>query len=68
MGFTESLYSKVELKTDSLGKLKKKENGNFQHYNILSAYEVKDETSTSSTYVSLVFYCTVRSSKILVKK
>jgi hypothetical protein len=51
-----------------LGKLKKKENGNFQHYNILSAYEVKDETSTSSTYVSLVFYCAVRFSKILVKK
>jgi hypothetical protein len=24
--------------------------------NILSAYEVKDETSTSSTYVSLVFF------------
>jgi hypothetical protein len=51
-----------------LGKLKKKENVNFQHYNILSAYEVKDETSTSSTYVSLVFYRTIRSSKILVKK
>jgi hypothetical protein len=47
---------------------RKKENGNFQHYNILSAYEVKDETSASSTYVSLLFYCTVRSSKILVKK
>jgi hypothetical protein len=47
---------------------KKKENDNFQHYNILSAYEVKDETSTSSTYISLVFYRTVRSSKILVKK
>jgi hypothetical protein len=30
-----------------LGKLKKK-NNNFQHYNILSAYEVKDGTSTSS--------------------
>jgi hypothetical protein len=27
-----------------MGKLKNKENGNFQHYNILSAYEVKDET------------------------
>jgi hypothetical protein len=50
-----------------LGKLKKRKNGNFQHYNILSAYEVKDETSTSSTYVSLVLYGTVRSSKILVK-
>jgi hypothetical protein len=47
---------------------KKKKNGNFQHYNILSAYELKDETSTSSTYVSLVFYCMVRSTKILVKK
>jgi hypothetical protein len=42
-----------------LSKLKRKENNNFQHYNILSAYEVKDETSTNSTYVSLVFYCTV---------
>jgi hypothetical protein len=41
---------------------------NFQHYNILSAYEVKDETFTNSTYVSLVFYCMVRSRKILVKK
>jgi hypothetical protein len=50
------------------GQAQKKENGNFQHYKILSAYEVKDETSTSSTNVSLVFYCTVRSSKILVKK
>jgi hypothetical protein len=48
--------------------LKKKENNNYQHYNILSAYEVKDETSTSSTYVSLMFYCMVRSRKILVKK
>jgi hypothetical protein len=47
---------------------KKKKNSNYQHQNILSAYEVKDETSTSSTYVSLVFYCTVRSRKILVKK
>jgi hypothetical protein len=47
---------------------KKKKNNNYQHYNILSAYEVKDETSTSSTYVSLVFYHTVRSRKILVKK
>jgi hypothetical protein len=47
---------------------KKKKNNNFQHYNILSAYEVKDETSTSSTYVSLVFYCIVRSRKVLVKK
>jgi hypothetical protein len=60
-----------------LDKLKKKENYNYQHYNILSAYEhynilnayeVKDETSTYSTYVSLVFYPTVRSKKILVKK
>jgi hypothetical protein len=47
---------------------KKKENNNYQHYNILSAYEVKDKTSTSSTYVSLVFYRTVRSRKIFVKK
>jgi hypothetical protein len=68
VGFIKSLYFKVELKTDSLGKLKKRENVNFQSYNILSAYEVKDETSTSSTYARLVFYCTVRSSKILVKK
>jgi hypothetical protein len=36
------------------------ENQKQQHYNILSAYEVKDETSTSSTYVSLVFYHTIR--------
>jgi hypothetical protein len=48
--------------------LKKNENNNFQHYNILSAYEVKDETSTSRTSVSLVFYHTVRSRKIHVKK
>jgi hypothetical protein len=47
---------------------RKKENGNFQHYNILSAYEVKDETSTSSTYVSLVFYRTIRSSKNTCQK
>jgi hypothetical protein len=52
----------------AMGKLQKKENGNFQHYNILSAYEEKDETSTSSTYVSLLFYCMVRFSRILVKK
>jgi hypothetical protein len=44
--------------------LKKKENSHYQYYNILSAYEVKDETSTSSTYVSLIFYCMVRSRKI----
>jgi hypothetical protein len=68
MGFTESLYSKVESKSGFSSKLKKKKNGNFQHYNILSGYEVKDDTSTSSTYVSLVFYCTVRSTKVLVKK
>jgi hypothetical protein len=52
----------------SLGRFKKKENNNYQPYNILSAYEVKDETSTSRTYVSLVFYHTIRSRKILVKK
>jgi hypothetical protein len=51
-----------------MGKLNKKENSNFQRYNILSAYEVKDETSISSTYVNLVFFHTVRSRKILVKK
>jgi hypothetical protein len=49
------------------GQVQKKENSNYQHYNILSAYEVKDETSINSTYVSLVFYRTVRSRKILVK-
>ena len=59
---------KVESEIGSLGKLKKKENNKFQHYNILSAYEVKDETSNSSMYISLVFYCTVRSRKILVKR
>jgi hypothetical protein len=59
---------RLNKKTGSLGKLKKKKNNNFQRYNILSAYEVKDETSTSSTYVSLVFYHMVRSRKILVKK
>jgi hypothetical protein len=47
---------------------KKIKNSNYQYYNILSAYEVKDETSTSSTYVSPVFYRIVRSRKILVKK
>jgi hypothetical protein len=53
----------------SLGKLKKEINySNYQHYNILSAYEVKDETSISSTYVSLVFYGTVRSRKIPFKE
>jgi hypothetical protein len=51
-----------------VGRLKINKNSNSQHYNILSAFEVKDETSTSSTYVSLVFYHTVRSKKILVKK
>jgi hypothetical protein len=51
-----------------MGRLKKNKNRNFQHYNILNAYEVKDETSTSRTYVSLVFYHMVRSRKILVKK
>jgi hypothetical protein len=44
-----------------------KKNNNFQHYNILSAYEVKDEISTSSSYASLLFYCTVRSKKYLSK-
>jgi hypothetical protein len=46
---------------------KKKNNNNYQYYNILSAYEVKDENSISSTYVSLVFYHTIRSREILVK-
>jgi hypothetical protein len=48
--------------------LKKNEKRNFQHYNILSTYEIKDETSTNRTYISLIFYHTVRSRKILVKK
>jgi hypothetical protein len=42
---------------------KKKKNNNFQHYNILSAYELKDETSINSTYESLVFYHRDRSKK-----
>jgi hypothetical protein len=50
------------------GQAQKKENSTFQHYNILSAYEVNDETSTDKTYINLVFYHTVRSKKILVKK
>jgi hypothetical protein len=33
-----SLQSKVESEIGSLGKFKKKENNNFQHYNILSAH------------------------------
>jgi hypothetical protein len=67
VGFTKSLYSKVESETGSLGKLKKKENNNYQHYNILSTYEVKDETSTNSTYVNLVFYSRVRSRILVIK-
>jgi hypothetical protein len=51
-----------------MGKLKKNKNSNFQQYNILITYEVKDGTFTSSTYVSLVFYRMVKSRKILVKK
>jgi hypothetical protein len=47
--------------------LKIKENSYYQHYNILTAYEVKDETCNNSTYVSLVFYHIVRSRKLLVK-
>jgi hypothetical protein len=56
------------MKTVSLGRQKKLKNSNFQHYNIRSAYEIKDETSTSRTYISLVFYHSVKSRKILVKK
>jgi hypothetical protein len=59
---------RLNKKTGSLGRLQKNKNSNFQHYNILSAYEVKDETSTSRTYISLVVYHMVRSKKILVKK
>jgi hypothetical protein len=66
--FIETLQSKAQLEIGSLSMLKKNKNSNFQHYNILSAYEVKDETSTSRTYVSLVFYHMVGSRKILVKK
>jgi hypothetical protein len=51
-----------------LANSKKKKKKNFQRYNILNTYEVKDETSNSSTYVCLVFYRMVRSRKILVKK
>jgi hypothetical protein len=47
---------------------KKNKKNNFQHYNILSAYEIKDETSASSTYISLVFYCMVRSRKNTCQK
>ena len=57
----------VELETCSLSKLKKKENNNFQHYNTLSAYEVKDETSINSTYLNFVFYCIIRLKKYLSK-
>jgi hypothetical protein len=60
--------TEAELETSSLSKLKKNKNNNFQHYNILSAYEVKDETSTSRTYVCLVFYHTVRYRKLLAIK
>jgi hypothetical protein len=47
---------------------RRRKNNNYQPYKILSAYKVKDETSTSNTYVCLVFNRTVRSRKILVKK
>jgi hypothetical protein len=60
------LQSPYNPRLGSLGKPREKKNNNFQHYTILSAYEVKDETSTSSTYVSFVFYRTVRFRKILV--
>ena len=59
--------AEAKSQTYSLGRLKKNKN-NFQHYNILSAYEVKDEISTSGTYISLVFYHIVRSRKILAIK
>jgi hypothetical protein len=58
---------KLNQKQALLASLKKK-NNNFQHYIILSAYEVKDETSTNKTYISLIFYHMVRSRKILIKK
>ena len=47
---------------------KMNQNRNFQHYNIIVAYEVKDEISTTKTYISLIFYHMVRSRKLLVKK
>jgi hypothetical protein len=67
-GIHRILKSKAESQGSSLERLKINENNNFQHYNILSAYEIKDETSMSRTYVSLVFNYMVRSRKILVKK
>jgi hypothetical protein len=68
VGFTESLYLRLNQKHALLVGSIFFENSNFQLYNILSAYEVKNETSTSRTYISLVFYHMVRSKKILVKK
>jgi hypothetical protein len=59
---------RLNQETVCLDRLKKNKNYFFQHYNILSAYEVKDKTSTNRTYVSLVFYHTIRSKKIHVKK
>jgi hypothetical protein len=50
------------------GQAQKEEYNNFQHYNILSAYEVKDETFSDSIFVSLVFYHMVRSKKTLLGK
>jgi hypothetical protein len=47
---------------------KKRKTITFNIKKILSAYEVNDETSTSSIYINLVFYHTARSRKILVKK
>jgi hypothetical protein len=35
MGLTESLKSKAKLEIGSLGRLKKNENSNFQHYHML---------------------------------
>jgi hypothetical protein len=67
-GIPKILIIQIWIRNMLSGQAQKKENSTFQHYNILSAYEVNDETSTSSTYVSLVFYCTIRSRKLLVKK
>jgi hypothetical protein len=52
LGFTESLQSKNKLSRQAKKKKLKK---NFQHYNILSAYEVKVETSSSSKSCILLY-------------
>jgi hypothetical protein len=57
MEFTDNLYNPRLNQKLALWAISKERNNNFQHYNVLSANEVKDETSTTSIlYVSLVFY------------